>query len=315
MNNIIIKCLAAVPALALTAGAGLAQDFTAGKTPAQLFASDCSACHRSPDGLGKKYNPGSLTGFLRAHYTTKQETAGSLAKYVMGFAAARPVATTSPTAEDARLPDGKHRGDISSDGEKKPRAKPAGTAANEEHVPVPHPAPQPAETAESTHPPASAPANARHGHPAAAETEGTKPAGKPNAHQAHTAAPASPQAAAPQATAPQVAAPEVQAAAPAAPQPDTAARVHDYAVSGAGAEETAAEAPKQVAGKSHRRTDGEAGLTPQPAEGGEPAGAEIVTGSTPVPAAAGAPDAAERAADVVEKPAEAAEKSADAPEK
>jgi hypothetical protein len=304
VNNIIIKCLAAVPALALTAGAGLAQDFTAGKTPAQLFASDCSACHRSPDGLGKKYNAGSLTGFLRAHYTTKQETAGSLAKYVMGFAAARPVATTSPTAEDARLPDGKHRGDISSDGEKKPRAKPAGTAVNEEHVPVPHPAPQAAEAAESTHTPAPVPANARHGHPAAAEGEGTKPAGKP-AHQAHTAAPAGPQAAAPQ-----VAAPDVQVAAPAEPQLDSAAHVHDYAVSGAGAEETAAEAPKQVAGKSHRRTDGEAGLTPP--ESGEPASAEIVTGSTPEPAAAAAPDTAEKAADVLEKPAEAAEKPADA---
>ncbi len=149
MNNIIIKCLAAVPALALTAGAGLAQDFTAGKTPAQLFASDCSACHRSPDGLGKKYNAGSLTGFLRAHYTTKQETAGSLAKYVIGFAAARPVATTSPTAEDARSPDGKHRSDVSSDGEKKPRAKPPGTVASEDHPPpVPQPA-QPAPAAEA----------------------------------------------------------------------------------------------------------------------------------------------------------------------
>jgi hypothetical protein len=144
VNNIIIKCLAAVPALALTAGAGLAQDFTAGKTPAQLFASDCSACHRSPDGLGKKYNAGSLTGFLRAHYTTKQETAGSLAKYVIGFAAARPVATTSPTAEDARSPDGKHRSDVSSDGEKKPRAKPPGTVASEDHPP---PVPQPAQPA------------------------------------------------------------------------------------------------------------------------------------------------------------------------
>jgi hypothetical protein len=307
VNNIIIKCLAAVPALALTAGAAFAQDFTAGKTPAQLFASDCSACHRSPDGLGKKYNAGSLTGFLRAHYTTKQETAGSLAKYVMGFAAARPVATTSPTAEDAKLPDGKHRGDLSSDGEKKPRAKPAGTATNEEHVPVPHPAAQPAEAAEAIRPPAPVPANARHGQPAAAESEGTKPAGKPSAHQAHAAAPAAPQVAAPQAAAPQVAVPEVQqVAAPAAPQPDTAARVHDYAVSGAGAEETAAEAPKQVAGKSHRRTDGEAGLAPTPAEGGEPAAAEIVTGSTPEPAAAAAPDTAEKSADAPEKPADAA---------
>jgi hypothetical protein len=307
VNNIIIKCLAAVPALALTAGAGLAQDFTAGKTPAQLFASDCSACHRSPDGLGKKYNAGSLTGFLRAHYTTKQETAGSLAKYVMGFAAARPVATTSPTAEDARLPDGKHRGDISSDGEKKPRAKPAGTAANEEHVPVPHPAAQPADAGEAAVR-APAPANARHGQPTATESEGAKPAGKPNAHPAHAAAPAGPQAAVPQVAAPQAAGPEAQqVAAPATPQPDSVARVHDYATSGAGAEETAAEAPKEVAGKSHRHNDGEAGLTSP--ESGEPA--EIVTGSTPQPAAAApetAPETVEKSTDAPEKPADAIEK-------
>jgi len=183
VNNIIIKCLAAVPALALTAGTGLAQDFTAGKTPAQLFASDCSACHRSPDGLGKKYNAGSLTGFLRAHYTTKQETAGSLAKYVIGFAAARPVATTSPTAEDARSPDGKHRSDVSSDGEKKPRAKPPGTVASEDHPPpVPQPA-QPASAAEA------AP------HPAAP----AKPAAKPNARAAAPAVPSQPAAPAVQA--------------------------------------------------------------------------------------------------------------------
>jgi hypothetical protein len=189
VKNIIIKCLAAVPALALTAGTGFAQDFTAGKTPAQLFASDCSACHRSPDGLGKKYNAGSLTGFLRAHYTTKQETAGSLAKYVMGFAAARPVATTSPTAEDARSPDGKHRSDVSSDGEKKPRAKPAGAAANEDHPPVPQPA-QPAPAAEAAiRPPAPLPVQSTKPARAPAEIEGTKPAGKPNARPAAAAVP------------------------------------------------------------------------------------------------------------------------------
>jgi hypothetical protein len=309
VNNIIIKCLAAVPALALTAGTGFAQDFTAGKTPAQLFASDCSACHRSPDGLGKKYNAGSLTGFLRAHYTTKQETAGSLAKYVLGFATMRPVATTSPTAEDARLPDGKHRGDLSSDGEKKPRAKPPGAAANEEHVPVPHPAAQPADAAEAAiRPPAPVPTNARPGHAPAAESEETKPAGKPSAHQAHAAAPAAPQPAAPEAqqiaapaAPPEPAAPPVQqVAAPAAPQPDSAARVHGYAISGAGAEETAAEAPKLASGKSHRRPDGEAGLTAPPVEPGEPVAAEIVTGSTPEPKAV-APDAAEKPSDASDK--------------
>ncbi len=294
MKNITIKSLAIVPALALTAGAALAQDFTAGKTPAQLFASDCSACHRSPDGLGKKYNAGSLTGFLRAHYTTKQESAGALAKYVIGFAALRPVATTSPTAEDARLPDGKHRSDVSSDGEKKPRAKPPGTATNEEHVPVPQPA-QPAPPAEAAiHPPAPVPApslapaaSPRPARATAAEGEGTKP--KPTTRAAAPAAP------------PQIAAPAVQqAAAPAAPQPDSAARVHAYAISGAGAEETAAEAPKLVSGKSHRRADTEAAPSSPLAETAEPAAAEIVTGSTPEPAVP-TPDAIEKSVDAPEK--------------
>jgi hypothetical protein len=296
VKNIIIKGLAAIPALALTAGTTLAQDFTAGKTPAQLFASDCSACHRSPDGLGKKYNTGSLTGFLRAHYTTKQESAGALAKYVIGFAALRPVATTSPTAEDARSPDGKHRSDVSSDGEKKPRAKPAGTAANEEHVPVPQPA-QPAPPAEAAiHPPAPVPSPSPSLAPApspkparatAVEGEGTKP--KPSTRAAAPAAP------------PQVAAPAVQqVAAPAAPQPDSAARVHGYAVSGEAAEAVAADAPKPASGKSHRRADAEAVPSSSPAETGEPAAAEIVTGSTPEPVVP-APDAVEKSIDAPEK--------------
>jgi hypothetical protein len=151
VNNIIIKCLSAVSALA--AGTAFAQDLSAGKTPAKLFAADCSACHRSPHGLGKKYNTGSLTGFLRTHYTTTQETAGSLAKYIM---ASRPVATASPTAMDqtwreptelvedldrtlrgwasyfeagTRLLDGKHS-DLSNGGEKpKPTGKPNARAA------------------------------------------------------------------------------------------------------------------------------------------------------------------------------------------
>src|SRR5262249_14646522 len=66
-------------------GTASAQDYTAGKTPAQLFASDCSACHKTPQGLAKGRDVRSLTGFLREHYTTKVESASALASYLAGM--------------------------------------------------------------------------------------------------------------------------------------------------------------------------------------------------------------------------------------
>jgi len=77
-------------ALGLASGSAWPQDFTAGKTPGQLFASDCSACHRTPAGLGKGQSAGSLTSFLKEHYTTKPESAGALAGYVAQFANSAP---------------------------------------------------------------------------------------------------------------------------------------------------------------------------------------------------------------------------------
>jgi hypothetical protein len=70
----------------LAAAPALAEDFTAGKTPAQLFRSNCGACHHSPNGLVKERGDvGGLTAFLREHYTTGSESA-ALAAYVSGFA-------------------------------------------------------------------------------------------------------------------------------------------------------------------------------------------------------------------------------------
>jgi len=63
-----------------------AQDLTAGKTPAQLFRSDCAECHRSPSAVAGTRDVRVLADFLREHYTTRSETAGALAAYVSGFA-------------------------------------------------------------------------------------------------------------------------------------------------------------------------------------------------------------------------------------
>jgi hypothetical protein len=67
-----------------TAGPALAQEnLDAGKSASQLFASTCTACHKSPRGLLKTVSPSSLPGFLRQHYTTSPNMAGALASYLV----------------------------------------------------------------------------------------------------------------------------------------------------------------------------------------------------------------------------------------
>lgn len=60
-----------------------AQNLEAGKSASQLFAGTCNACHKSPRGLLKTVSPGSLTSFLREHYTTSSDMASQLATYLI----------------------------------------------------------------------------------------------------------------------------------------------------------------------------------------------------------------------------------------
>ncbi|MBI4274279.1 MAG: hypothetical protein HY659_06240 [Rhizobiales bacterium] len=65
-------------------------NYSAGKTAAQLFASDCSVCHKNAQALAKTTAGRSgLEGFLRKHYTTSQETAALLAEFLNSGADAR----------------------------------------------------------------------------------------------------------------------------------------------------------------------------------------------------------------------------------
>lgn len=57
-----------------------------GKSAAQLYASDCAICHKSPNGLAKSGGLLGLDNFLRLHYTASRESATVLAKYLQGFA-------------------------------------------------------------------------------------------------------------------------------------------------------------------------------------------------------------------------------------
>src|SRR5450432_229208 len=99
-----------------------AQDFTAGKTPAQLFSSDCAECHRTPGGLAKGRDVKALASFLREHYTTKSDTAGSLAAYVSGFTGTGPAdirnrAGAGPVAGERNPADRRNRGEAGAGGD------------------------------------------------------------------------------------------------------------------------------------------------------------------------------------------------------
>jgi hypothetical protein len=71
-------------ALFLTSS-GAQEDLDRGKTPAQLYASGCATCHKSPQSVAKTNSIFGLESFLSEHYTTSRESAGLLAAYLKGL--------------------------------------------------------------------------------------------------------------------------------------------------------------------------------------------------------------------------------------
>src|SRR6202165_772994 len=77
--TLLIGCFAAAPSPALAQATNL----EAGKSPSQIFAGTCNACHKSPRGLLKTVPAGSLPSFLRQHYTTSGDMASLLASFLI----------------------------------------------------------------------------------------------------------------------------------------------------------------------------------------------------------------------------------------
>src|SRR6202030_937394 len=75
--TLLIGCFVADPAWAQ------ATNLEAGKSPSQIFAGTCTACHKGPRGLLKTVAPGSLPGFLRQHYTTSSDMASLLSAFLI----------------------------------------------------------------------------------------------------------------------------------------------------------------------------------------------------------------------------------------
>jgi hypothetical protein len=87
------------------AGSAAAQDnFDQGKTGAQLYASNCASCHKSPQGLTKAGGIGGLTSFLSEHYTASRKSAAVIADYLKTVDRA-PAAPTRGVRRAARTDD------------------------------------------------------------------------------------------------------------------------------------------------------------------------------------------------------------------
>lgn len=99
---------------ALSAGAAAQENLERGKSAAQLFASDCAVCHKSPQALVKEGYP--TEAFLRVHYTSSHEMAAALFTYLRDIARAEPAGGAQRS---------KSKADAQKDGESKPGRKTA----------------------------------------------------------------------------------------------------------------------------------------------------------------------------------------------
>lgn len=123
-------------ALGLAGPAGAQENLDSGKSAAQLFASDCAICHKSPQGLIKANGGLGLENFLREHYTASRESAASIARYLRSADKGAP----PPSRAVKRSPKGGEK--------KKPEAGKAGAPkaaepASSETKPVDAKAPEP----------------------------------------------------------------------------------------------------------------------------------------------------------------------------
>lgn len=97
-------CLCVVAVLLAGSAGAQAEDYSAGKTPAQLFAKDCTACHRSAHGLAQGMGGRELSGFLAEHYTTSPDNAAALARYLASAAGGSSERSRRPEAEGRESP-------------------------------------------------------------------------------------------------------------------------------------------------------------------------------------------------------------------
>ena len=107
----------AILGMVVAVPAGAQENLDLNKTPAQMFASDCAICHKSPQGLAKAGGILGLDSFLRQHYTASRESAAAIAAYLQSMD--RGPAAPAPGRAVKRSPKGDDKAKAT---EKKPAA-------------------------------------------------------------------------------------------------------------------------------------------------------------------------------------------------
>ena len=113
----------------LAAGAAHAQatNLEAGKSPSQIFAGTCNACHKSPRGLLKTVPASSLPGYLRQHYTTSSDMASVLSSYLVSNGA-------TDTRYQAKQEPGKQGRDAKQEPKQEPKQEAGKPAGPPDHI-------------------------------------------------------------------------------------------------------------------------------------------------------------------------------------
>jgi hypothetical protein len=214
---------AALAPLSARAQVNIDQD----KSPAHIFASDCSVCHKSTRGLANGRGSSALTGFLTEHYTSSKEEAAAVASYVLsaggGVGTAAPVRADKPDSPRGSAATAEAKPDSKPDAKPEPRTRRAAKPGEEPAAGAKRragrdrgkPKEERSALVEPGAPGAESKPPADHHGPAAAH-----PHSQPQPEEAAPAAPAAPASAV--AAAP--AAPATPQAAPVAPAPSVPAQ-------------------------------------------------------------------------------------------
>jgi len=144
-------------ALGAAIPAGAQENLDLGKSGAQLYASDCAICHKSPQSLGKAGGIFGLQSFLREHYTASRESAAAIADYLQGVQKANAPSHERAVKRGAKGDERRKAGG----NEKKPEPGKAGTEKSHDDKPAAAKATEPKSSEPSEKPSGDKPAAAK----------------------------------------------------------------------------------------------------------------------------------------------------------